>query len=309
MSRDIKLIASREFIIDLIEAGSLDNLDDLEQMPDEEYEKTIKYWQENFFNDGDYSQQELKEYYNNNHHGVVFKIESKENSVPKTELVTVLNEKNHLISVKSITDGYCYSYSDWYFNENKKPATMEDIENYKFEINSKKEENIFPFSALKTSDIEIIKKALETGDKYLTTYCETFDHYVRSDRVLEQMKADRNPDYEIELGLKKDSDLLLYAQKIIERIQIKDYAMGTVLPQLEEDFSLGYIDSNEFNILIKKENLMKLSEDTFNKLTEDMPLDQELDILSKNVSNMLIEIKKEDMIKEIQESEEDENER
>lgn len=94
--KNIKLIASKEFIESLINAGSLDNLEDLEQMPDEEYEKAVKYWQENFFNDGDYSQEELKEYFKNNHHGVIFKIEDEKFEIYNEKLYKLIidNAKN-----------------------------------------------------------------------------------------------------------------------------------------------------------------------------------------------------------------------
>ena len=53
-----KIKADKQFIEDLITSGALDDID-IDQTPEDEFNRTVKYWQEHYFDD--YSDNELKE--------------------------------------------------------------------------------------------------------------------------------------------------------------------------------------------------------------------------------------------------------
>lgn len=65
----------------------------------------------------------------------VWKIESNVKGGPKVELVTVVQSNFTNVTVHSIMDGYEFKFNKNYFLQNRKLATKEDIDNYKFELN------------------------------------------------------------------------------------------------------------------------------------------------------------------------------
>ena len=65
----------------------------------------------------------------------VWKIESSVKGGPKIELVTVVQANFTNVTVHSIMDGYEFKFNKNYFLQNRKLATKEDIDNYKFELN------------------------------------------------------------------------------------------------------------------------------------------------------------------------------
>ena len=66
---------------------------------------------------------------------MIWKIESVEKGYPKIELVKVVKVSFTNVTVKSIFDDYEFQYNKSYFMQNRKPATQQDIDNYKFILN------------------------------------------------------------------------------------------------------------------------------------------------------------------------------
>lgn len=62
-------------------------------------------------------------------------IDQEDEGCPKREIVKVINENVNEVTVESILDGYKFQYDRKFFEENKRKATKEEIDDYKFNLN------------------------------------------------------------------------------------------------------------------------------------------------------------------------------